>query len=291
MHALDYTIRESLIEFRASGRLHVFMSLYLHANLRLRVWVGYDLIHLETGLARASISDSLEWLRESSAILPVPYRQRIGLEKKLAPSKSVYQLTGLIQIKGNFVPYLYLNHHEDWLDLAEQLRDLGNSSLAELLIVQSVNCSPIEPKVVTSFKDSFKSLKEGGSRNANDGADKDVLVAQIEAHPVWQAYVAGWNEQPIPPVVQGSVADITLTGLYTLQAGINAGKYTLNDIEAMTRQKLKETRKKGAYRFAFVIHDLPGYLAASRADQAQPGAPVHTLPPASDGVDDFEDEE
>lgn len=91
---------------------------------------------------------------------------------------------------------------------------------------------------------------------------KDVDVSRAKQHPVWQAYVRGWDG--VTPDLPASTIDITIAALDALQQGIDAGQYTLTDIEALTRKKLSEPRAQ-AYLLIYLKTDLPPYIKSEQA--------------------------
>lgn len=115
-----------------------------------------------------------------------------------------------------------------------------------------------------------------------DDPPNSAKVAQVKAHPVFQAFARGWDG--IEPVVPHQTADTALAALAHLQAGIDAGTYTLDDIEGVTRQRLSMPRAK-PYLLIYVNADLPGYLASKRAASAGRARPGDTpAPPLSDAL-------
>ncbi len=161
MSDLNWQLRTYLHELRDDGRLFALLSIYLHRNIRNRAWPNYDLIQDETGYGREAVARAVKWLRENNAIVLVPYNKRIGEEKLLPRRKNIYQLTGVIQLGGALRRYMYLTP-EGWKGIITELKDIGNSSLGELLesslseLSYACDSSLSEPKVITgrSIKDS-----------------------------------------------------------------------------------------------------------------------------------------
>jgi hypothetical protein len=171
MSDLHWCLRDHLQEFRTDGRLFVLLSIYLHKNTRNRSWPSNELIRKETGLSRAPVSQSVQWLIDHKAVVLVPYDKRVGKETKLAKRKNIYQLTGLIEINGKFIPYLFMNP-ESWRGIADELNVLGNSSISELLQDESL-ISELSRSELSNFEPKgIKSSSSEGSKPSKGKKEK-----------------------------------------------------------------------------------------------------------------------
>lgn len=113
---------------------------------------------------------------------------------------------------------------------------------------------------------------------------KEVDVRTAKAHPVWQAYVRGWDG--VEPDLPASTIDTTLDALNELQKGIAAGQYTLADIEALTRKKLSEPRAK-TYLLIYLKSDLPPYIKSEQARRQRDQIITQARVPEEWGVNQF----
>lgn len=123
-----------------------------------------------------------------------------------------------------------------------------------------------EPSVV---QPSFKRVAVGRVNTPAPAA----RIAQIEKHPVWQAYVRGWDG--IVVKVDPRLAEVTFNAVQQLQADIDNGSATLADIEGTTRWKLSQTRKL-RYLITYVGPDIQDFQAFRRASS---GKPARASPP------------
>jgi hypothetical protein len=107
------------------ARLDVLMNLVGRANMRLRCWPTVEQIMEDTGFTdRNIISSALAWLYEHGAIYYVPVDKRIGPERAISKRRNVYQLTGMIRLNGEAVPFVVMQDGEIDSVVAE-LQDLG----------------------------------------------------------------------------------------------------------------------------------------------------------------------
>lgn len=86
----------------------VLMALCTRANDRLRCWPSTERLIADTGLHLNSVIEARKYLIETGAIKLVLGKDRVGDEKKLPPRQFVYELTGVICLNGQMVPYLYV---------------------------------------------------------------------------------------------------------------------------------------------------------------------------------------
>lgn len=100
----------------------------------------------------------------------------------------------------------------------------------------------------------------GGSEQPNA-----PLVSAIEQHPVFQAYQRGWDGLPVK--VNPHSASATFQAVQALQAEIDKGLYSYEDIEALTRFKLSK-RRDTPYQLTYVTDDIYTFVANKRTVQA-----------------------
>lgn len=134
---LNFNLRTHMHHFREAGdgkelRLPVLLQLVLFANARNRCWPSQKTIGSNLGCDHSMVSKAIKWLREHGAIYVVPYEYRVDAEADLEPSKHVYQLTGLVLLGGEPVPYLYMADEALQQSLSE-LRNIGGASVIALL--------------------------------------------------------------------------------------------------------------------------------------------------------------
>lgn len=199
MSDFHWQLRRHLKEFRPDGRLYVLLSIYLHKNTRNRSWPSNDLIAEETGLSRAPISRSIEWLKANHAVILVPYSKRIGNEKELPNRKNIYQLTGVIRLNGQYRPYMYLSP-EGWAGILQEIKDIEGDSLDNELL-NEINSLQIErshsehshsePKGITGIKDSTEKkedIRANKSRSRDQQSDiqntdgRDLVFDAVAEH-------------------------------------------------------------------------------------------------------------
>lgn len=189
MSDLNWQLRDYLHELRDDGRLFVLLSIYLHRNIRNRSWPSYDTIQAETGYGREAVSRSIKWLIENLAFARVPYSKRIGEEKLLGRRKNIYQLTGVIVLGDAVRRYMFLTP-EGWKGIVNELKDIGESSLGELLESSLVELSHAsdsslgEPKVITG-----KSIKDSSAPSGAEAGSSKKKPEQKprERNPVFDA--------------------------------------------------------------------------------------------------------
>lgn len=180
MSDLNWNLREILYEFKDS-RLPVFMCIYLHKNIRNRSWPSNELIHNETGISSAPISNAIDWLVNSQAVMLVPFERRVGLELKLPNRKNIYQLTGVVLIDEEYYPYMNLAP-EGWQSIAADLELMGNSLLSKQLT-----------DVNSLFSKRLDSKRKGIKGNTREDSKKESVrkrsTSPLEMHPLIAAWV------------------------------------------------------------------------------------------------------
>lgn len=117
---------------RTEARFPILFALALYANQRNRAWPDPETLAADTGYGYARVIDALQWLADRGAIYNVPADKRSGAEKKVRANKHIYQLTGLIRINGQTVPYQYMLEEEQQ-HMLEEIVTLGGEEIVALL--------------------------------------------------------------------------------------------------------------------------------------------------------------
>lgn len=102
------------------------------------------------------------------------------------------------------------------------------------------------------------------------------IIRAIEASPVYQAYVRGWDG--ITPVLNRNVAQLTYDAVHILEGDVENGETTFAEVEAVTRWKRTDPRTRD-YPIGFVKVDTQSYRAWKRAqDNAASRPPARAAP-------------
>lgn len=181
MSDLNWNLRDILYHF-SDSRLHVFMSIYLHKNMRNRSWPSNELIKEETGLSNTPVTNAIDWLIKSQVIMLVAYDKRVGLELKLPSRKYIYQLTGVVLIGEEYHPYLNLTP-EGWEGVAADLELMGNDLLSRTL--KDAN-SLLSRSLLSRTKGIKESLE--GSKVKSVSRKRSTPPTPSELHPL----IAKW---------------------------------------------------------------------------------------------------
>jgi hypothetical protein len=93
-----------------------------------------------------------------------------------------------------------------------------------------------------------------------------AAVTAIEAHPLWHAWVRGWDgiTPDVPPFLIDKISD----HLDTLERR----NVLPEDIEVLTRQKLNDPKRTSDYRFTYLLNDLPTFWLQQRKARHAPAA-------------------
>ena len=94
---------------RAAFRLPILLNLILEANLRLQVRT--NIVGLKEIIETDSLDDvtsALIWLFNHGALYAVSPRLSLNFAGEMMPLERVFQLTGVIRFRGEWVPYLVL---------------------------------------------------------------------------------------------------------------------------------------------------------------------------------------
>ena len=117
MTVINWRIRE-LLPHVTEGQLKLLLALLSRCNARNRCWPTTQQLATDTGLHHDTIVGHRRMLVISGAIELVPCSKRVAEEKKLPPRQFVYQMTGIMNVNGVDVPYLYLPGQEQVADNA-----------------------------------------------------------------------------------------------------------------------------------------------------------------------------
>lgn len=176
MATLHWALRAHLKDLREDGRLAVLTALILHANLRMRCWASTDLLISETGWSRVPVVAAKKWLGEHGAFVLVPFRKRVDEELKLPRRQHVYQLTGILRLYGETVPYLFLS--PEAISAVEAAVQAAESIPAKSLLTKSSVGKSLVGKPKDSSLPKGDSLLGGGSPN-NKGVVVDSDYAEV----------------------------------------------------------------------------------------------------------------
>lgn len=166
MATLHWALRAHLKDLRDDGRLALLTALILHANIRMRCWASTDLLISETGWSRVPVVAAKKWLGEHGAFVLVPFRKRVDEELKLPRRQHVYQLTGILRLDGETVPYLFLS--PEAVSAVEAAVQAAESIPAKSLPSKSSVGKSLASKPKGSSLSKGDSLLEGGTQNNND---------------------------------------------------------------------------------------------------------------------------
>lgn len=165
---LDYRLRYALPKLNG-GKLAVLIALVCRANLRSRCWPTVKTLCEDTGLATATVSEALRWLKEHEAIRVIPYDERSGpIEKGLPVRQHVYELTGYLRDDetGRVYPYLYAS------DAAQE--EFGRAEISvDLAKTENTENSEIEISPIEISIGETKDIKRDSINNGISDPNKD----------------------------------------------------------------------------------------------------------------------
>lgn len=151
---LHWSLRQALPYLRDDGRLAVLVAYILHANQRNRAWPSVETLIAETGYGRNSVIEAKKWLVEVGALEAVPAERRTGDDElALHPRSDLFQITGLLRIEGEVIPFLHFNEEKN-----ESINGLlskplnGNSLLSKRLPTKRLPSKP-EGISIPSYED------------------------------------------------------------------------------------------------------------------------------------------
>lgn len=87
---------------------------------------------------------------------------------------------------------------------------------------------------------------------------QQAAIVQAKASPYWQAFVRGWDG--IEPSISPHHAARVLTAIETLERR----EVPLDDVEACTRERLADPKRRGDYALWFLVDDLPAFWVRRR---------------------------
>lgn len=134
---LDWNLRNNDGEL-SKDRGWTLVLLYWHSNAHGRCWPSMATLCKEIGCGSQKADAIIDWLVEHGALMKVPVDKRETEEKELSERKTVYQLTGVIQIQNQWRFYLAgLNDetHATLKHLVASLCAAGNA-IHDLIIKQ-----------------------------------------------------------------------------------------------------------------------------------------------------------
>lgn len=282
---LSYDIKRYMRLLTHDNRWNVLTVLILHANIRNRCFVGMDTIaEMATNGNKTKAARAKRWLQDHGAFELVPKDKRVKEETRLPSRQHVYQLTGELVpcddddcechqwLNEHSNSYLhYANHVPNGQNIDEPhvLNGENNNVLdgqnLHVLASQNGSMSLISKKEKESTPLPYH-IANGLGMTATQKQNVDLQA--VKGSPIWQAFKSGWDG--LEPEIPLTMAGTARAAIDVLREDIEKGKYTLADIEGLTRQKLKNPKTAG-YRITFIKTDIAEYLAAKRAAQSSSG--------------------
>ncbi len=183
---LNYQLAKHLHLFREEGgagkeaRLPVFLWLLTRKNHRSRAWGSVETIASQTGFGKPRVVEALDWLKEMGAIEVVPKSQR--KDSELLVRCNVYEMTGIIKVGDQTVPYLYTNEPsgtesepDDDPDGTESEPDQDHDKPSG-----SLNGDPSFIKELSQYPDSDHDSIDMTETEPIEPTDRDVLTARLK---------------------------------------------------------------------------------------------------------------
>ncbi len=222
--------------------------LWMHANALNRAWPKVETVAQRTGHGLGKTDGILDWLHERGAILKVPYECRLLEEKRLPVRKSVYQLTGVMQLGGEWVHYLHFQPGDESLvTIFEAIKSIEQAqgqrfeiSLAEISLGE-ISQAEIKGKPIET---QGKPKKEKGATSPKPQHLKDM-----HTHPLWEAYVDAMNYLQ-PPIFANAYKRLALE--------LEKAEYTVEQVSGLLKEKVANGKQR--YDFDWLAEDLPAYV-------------------------------
>lgn len=248
MSDLNWKLRDYLHELRDDGRLYVLLTIYLHRNGRNRSYPSNKRIMKSTGYASAPVSEAIKWLIEHKAFLLVPYDKRVGEEVRLPKRKNIYQLTGVIELDGKLIEYLFMTP-EGWHSIIYELRQLGESSLSEHLATEHESSLSEHSPTEHSLSEHKVGIKDSEVDKEKDGADKTAQVSvSLEG---LNAFLKALGEYA------DSKRDVVFEAICTELFGITHS--TINDKDTRGRINGLAKTARSSFETAYSAHLINGW--------------------------------
>lgn len=128
------------------------------------------------------------------------------------------------------------------------------------------------PNIARAMGDLPANMQAFVKHNSGDLYTRQKNTAlQVEVSPVWKAFTAAWVK--VKPMCAPHEAEDDLNHVNLLQAAIDAGKYSLDDVTACARWKLAAWKTGGALRLRYVYADMATYLETQVRKAAVSGIP------------------
>lgn len=212
---LDWNLRENNGEL-SKDRGWTLVLLYMHSNAHGRCWPSIRTLCTEIGCANAKADSIIDWLVQRGALMKVPLDKRVTEEKALNKRKSVYQLTGVIQIGEQWKHYLGGMNRETQSTLRhliESLCEPGNA-LHDLIFKQlsfdnqTINDLKIKSSNRLKIKHKGTTGIEGTKSKVialNSAKEKSRPAAEL--NPIKDAIVAafGWKWEAMTKSEKGMI--------------------------------------------------------------------------------------
>lgn len=145
----------------AEARFYVLHYLIASANMRLRCYPGIETIMEDTGFEKAPVIAALAWLETHGVMYNVPQDKRVGQEAKLHPRKKVWQLTGVIELEGQVLPYLVMKDDHRKM-VMEELASYGKQTAPIVAMIQQCG-STDEQQTLPKGSSNEQPISNGGS--------------------------------------------------------------------------------------------------------------------------------
>lgn len=268
---LHWELRKHLKDLRDDGRLAVLTALILHSNIRLRCWVSVDLLVAETGWSRPLVSKAKAWLHERGAFVLVPYRKRVDEELKLPTRQHVYQLTGMMDIDGKPIKYLFMNPEaEDAIKAV--LSTLGHSKADERSLDERLHTerSLDERKVSTISKGN--PISKGNTQREDTARARKAepkIYDDVPKHErllIIEAWAKNLSISPVNPAGQEKN--------HVLAADIYRDGYRAGQVALFVKAALNDKFWNGkTLTLQYVAQHMPAWLAAQPSTVITPPEP------------------
>ncbi len=236
----NWAIRPYIKDFRqpdekypkgVEARYVILDYLILCSNLRLRNFYGVETIMEECGFnSSAVVADALGWLFDRGALYNVPPEYRVGKEAKLSKNKYVFQMTGVIYLRGQWIPYLLLQPDE-LEEMVEEWRTVGYQL-------------PVEGEILLS---GYKTSQSEPSQSEPSQSEREGISLVLEGIPPSSEVTSGAGAPT------GRIAEESIQ-----QRQIRLGLEAANKAKSLSDQSPKQTPKTDGELF---VHPMVTTIA------------------------------
>lgn len=241
--------------------------LWMSANALNRAWPKVETIASKTGRSLGKTDEILDWLHERGALLKVPYECRLLEEKKLPVRKSVYQLTGVMQLGGEWVHYMHFQPGDEALiTIYEAIKSIEQVqgqrfeiSLAEISLGE-ISQPEIKGKPIETPKGKPKGKGDSAQKKRATTTPAKPRLKDMVSHPLWEAYVEAMNYLT-PPVFTNEYKRLALE--------MEALGYTAEQVTTLVTSKVNGGKQR--YDFNWLAEDLPPFVQEHQPKPAPTG--------------------